>query len=151
VSKKDLLSGLFILGFALFVIQEAMGLPYYYEHGPGPGFFPLWIGVGISVLALQHLGLTVFHRDGEKKAKKVKWSKSARALGLWVSILVMIGLMGRLGFILSFVLFTAFILRFMEGKTLWSAIGVSLGTVLTFYLVFIYALSLRLPFGPWGF
>ena len=45
--KRDLLSGIVLASFGSFLIYEAQRLPYRSEFGPGPGFLPLWIGIGI--------------------------------------------------------------------------------------------------------
>ena len=45
--KSELLAGILLTSFGTLVIYEARDLPYVSEFGPGPGFFPLWIGIGI--------------------------------------------------------------------------------------------------------
>ena len=51
-NKGDLISGVCIAAFGVYVTVAAARLPYVSEHGPGPGFMPLWLGIGLIVLAL---------------------------------------------------------------------------------------------------
>ena len=53
--KGELLAGAVLAAFGVFVIYEAHSLPYTSESGPGPGFFPLWIGIGIFVCSMSML------------------------------------------------------------------------------------------------
>ena len=48
----DLLSGIvvFLLGVALIFFSRQ--LSYMSEYGPGPGFLPLWLGIGLVGCAL---------------------------------------------------------------------------------------------------
>ena len=69
--KGELLAGAVLTAFGGFVIYEAHSLPYTSESGPGPGFFPLWIGIGIVVCSLAML-YGYFSRT-TATAKKQPW------------------------------------------------------------------------------
>lgn len=47
-------AAIFVL-LGLFAVQQSLQLAYYTANGPGPGFFPLWIGAILAVVALLHL------------------------------------------------------------------------------------------------
>ena len=49
--KGNLISGACLAAFGLYVISVASKLPYVSEVGPGPGFFPLWLGIGLMIFA----------------------------------------------------------------------------------------------------
>ncbi len=45
--KGDLIAGAVLAAFGIYVIWVAVKLPYVSDVGPGPGFFPLWLGIGL--------------------------------------------------------------------------------------------------------
>ncbi len=49
--KGDLVAGAVLAAFGIYVIWVAAKLPYVSDVGPGPGFFPLWLGIGMVVFA----------------------------------------------------------------------------------------------------
>ena len=146
--KGELLAPIVLTGFGSFVIYEARELPYHSEFGPGPGFFPLWIGIGIVACSLFMLGVNFF-RGGE--VIEVSRVELSRALSAWLAFVLAIALMPLIGFGLSFGLLAAFLILVLDRRSPWLAIGVALGLVLTFHLVFAVALGVSLPPGPWGF
>ncbi|MGH7772951.1 MAG: tripartite tricarboxylate transporter TctB family protein [Candidatus Binatia bacterium] len=148
-NKADLAASVVIGVFGLFVIYEAFWLPYASEFGPGPGFFPLWIGVGLLALALL-LGFScISSKAGEGDARFL--NLAGRSLGGWLALMVGLALLPWLGFALSLALLTAFLIFSLEGRSLVTAISVGLGLALGFHLIFALTLGLRLPSGPWGF
>ena len=48
----NLVSGACLVTFGIYVISVAAKLPYIADVGPGPGFFPLWLGIGLVILAV---------------------------------------------------------------------------------------------------
>jgi hypothetical protein len=56
-----------------------------------------------------------------------------------------------LGFSLSLVLLTLFLVAIMEGRTLSRAVMIALGIGVGFHLIFVVALGLSLPKSPLGF
>jgi putative tricarboxylic transport membrane protein len=147
-SKGELLAAIILTSFGCLVIYEARGLPYHSEFGPGPGFFPLWIGIGIVVCSLFMLG-AIFFRGGE--TFEISKVELVRALSAWLAFVLAIVLMRLIGFGLSFGLLTAFLVLVLDRRSPWLAIGVALGLALGFHLVFAVALGVSLPAGPWGF
>jgi putative tricarboxylic transport membrane protein len=132
----------------MFVIFEAAQLDYSSEYGPGPGFLPLWLGIGFVVLASPLLisGGTRSDKDG-----KALWKGAQSALVAWCGLLVAIALLKSVGFVLSFVLFSAFLVGVVERRPPLTALAVAILSALAFYLIFSAALGLPLPTGPWGF
>ena len=149
-NKGELLAAILLMSFGSFVIYEARGLPYHSEFGPGPGFFPLWIGIGIVACSLFMLCVKVF-RGGEVEVIEVSRVEIVRALSAWLAFVLAIALMPLIGFGLSFGLLAAFLILVLDRRSPWLAIGVALGLALSFHLVFAVALGVSLPPGPWGF
>jgi hypothetical protein len=44
--------GLAFLAFSAYLVFESRQMEYYADLGPGPGFFPFWLGVLLAVLSL---------------------------------------------------------------------------------------------------
>ena len=147
-SKGELLAAILLAGFGSFVVYEARGLPYHSEFGPGPGFFPLWIGIGIVVCSLFLIGAAIF-RGGE--GIPISRLEMVRALSAWLAFALAVALLPFLGFGLSLGLLTAFLVLVLGRRSPWLAIGVALGLAVGFHVVFAVALGVSLPAGPWGF
>lgn len=54
---------LLLIGLGSYVIWQALSMSYYTQVGPGPGFFPFWLGAVLVALALATLVLSFFPRD----------------------------------------------------------------------------------------
>jgi putative tricarboxylic transport membrane protein len=149
-NKNDLISGLCVAAFGVYVVVASSRLSYVSEHGPGPGFMPLWLGIGLIVLALSLIAIDLARPATERTGKSGNWPV-ARALGGWLAVMGSIILLPRLGFCLSLALMTIFLVVVLDRRSVWTASSVALGLALSFYVVFVLALGLSLPSGPWGF
>lgn len=147
-SKNDFVAGLCVGGFGIFVLYEASSLPYLSEYGPGPGLLPLWLGIGLVSLAA-FLVLNALLKPGS--AERVAWREVARPAAAWIGFVITIGLLSRLGFTLSFVLLSLFLVLVMERRSILAAVNVAVSLALVFYLIFVFSLGVPLPLGPWGF
>ena len=65
--------------------------------------------------------------------------------------MIAIALLGRLGFGITFVLLTLFLLIALDRRPPVLAILVGAGLALLFHLLFVVALDVLLPKGFWGF
>jgi putative tricarboxylic transport membrane protein len=150
--KGELLAGIILTGFGSFVIYEARNLPYHSEFGPGPGFFPLWIGIGIVACSLVMLYSYFFRTDSNsEETAKPSRVEITRAISAWLAFVAAIVLLPLVGFGLSLGLLTAFLILVLDRRSSWVALGVAVGLALGFHLVFPVALDVSLPAGPWGF
>ncbi len=147
-SKNDFAAGLCVGGFGIFVLYEASDLPYLSEYGPGPGLLPLWLGIGLVALGAL---LAVNGLVNPGNAEQVAWRKITRPAAAWIGFVITIGLLGRLGFTLSFALLSLFLVLVMERRSILAAVNVAAGLALAFYLIFVFSLGVPLPSGPWGF
>lgn len=146
----DIVSGAVLAGLGIFIISEARRWEYLGPDGPGPGFFPLWYGVGMVALALLLVGMSL--RQGARESgKPVNWREVSRALTAWAGLALCVGLLKVLGFLLAFGLFTFFLVAVMYRRPLAIALMVSVATSLGFWLLFPLALNVALPVGRLGF
>ena len=150
--KDEWLAGILLTGFGGWVIYEARDLPYVSEFGPGPGFFPLWIGIGIVLCSLSIICIYFWRgAAGGEETAKISTRGMSRALSAWFMFVVAIACLPFIGFPLSVALLTAFLILVLDGRSFRIAIGVALGLAVSFHLLFTVALGVSLPAGPWGF
>jgi len=149
--KKELLSGICLGSFGVYVAFEALKLPYVSEFGPGPGFFPLWIGIGLTLLSLLLIVANLFASTAVESSESQSRTAIGRALVGWSGLMLAIGLLHWLGFGLSLALLAAFLILALERRSPWVALSVAFGLALGFHAIFALALGLSLPAGPWGF
>ena len=150
-SKGNLLAGACLAAFGLYVISIASALPYVSEVGPGPGFFPLWLGAGLLIFAscLMLSSFSSFTR--ESLSDSPIWESSGRALAGWFGLMVAIALFGWISFSVGFVILTVFLIVALDRRPLLLSVGVGVGLAAVFHLLFVRALDVSLPAGPWGF
>jgi len=65
--------------------------------------------------------------------------------------MVAVALLGRIGFLLSFVVLTIFLVVVLDRRPALFAVGIGIGLAVAFQLVFVVALDVSLPKGFWGF
>ena len=146
----DIVSGAVLAGLGIYIIVEAWRWEYLGPDGPGPGFFPVWYGVTMVVLALL-LVATSLKRIAGEPGKPVDWGEVGRVLVAWTALALCVGFLKLLGFLLAFGLFTFFLVAVMYRRSLGTAAAVSVGVSLGFYLLFPLALNVALPVGRLGF
>ena len=152
MKKSDQWSGLFLLILAMFICWGSLRLPYGDIHNPGPGFFPLWLGIflgGMSIGLFVKITLQKEAARGVRDilAEEIRWGKV---------LLVIIGLalygclLDYIGFLLVTFLLMALLLRSIEPQPWAAVVGWALGGTLGSYLVFEVWMKLRLPRGILG-
>src|SRR5437868_6557992 len=104
-SSPDFWSGLALAALGAYVIVQARGWDYMTEDGPGPGFFPLWYGVGILACSAY---LVAFSKE-----TRADWRGFARAFALWGAIALSVALLQLVGFAISFGALSFFIVAVM--------------------------------------
>jgi putative tricarboxylic transport membrane protein len=147
--RSNLISGVCLAAFGVYVAVASSRFSYVSEHGPGPGFMPLWLGIGLSALALTLVAIDLARPEPKRPSKAEPWPV-ARALGGWLAVMGSIVVLPRLGFSLSLALLTIFLVMVLDRRSLWTALIVAFGLALSFYVVFVLALGVSLPSGPLG-
>lgn len=150
-NKGNLVSAACLAGFGVYVISVACRLDYVSEVGPGPGFFPLWLGIGLVFCAACLTFASLSSSPGQGKANPSSWGTAGRAVAGWLALMIAIALLGKLGFALTFVLLTIFFIVALDRRPALLAVGVGVGLAVVFQLIFVTALDVSLPTGFWGF
>jgi len=152
MKKADQWSGMVFLITSVLICLGAAKLPYGDIHNPGPGFFPVCIGLLLGALSIALIIKTTRQREKtrmirELLSERIRWGKVL--LVLLALILYAVSIQYA-GFLVITFLFIAFLLRFVDPQPwrkviLWGLIG-SGGC----YLLFDVWMRLRLPKGFFG-
>jgi putative tricarboxylic transport membrane protein len=144
----DLWSGLVLAALGTYIVAEAREWEYLGPDGPGPGFFPLWYGVAITVLSAV---LVVSSALRKRNADRVDWASAGRAVATWLALAIAVAAFKLVGFLIGFAALTLFIVAVMYRRPLAIAAVVALTSAAGFYLAFPLALDVPLPVGVLGF
>ena len=145
--RIDQIIALLWLVVGVVVILQMRDLKYMAEYGPGPGFLPLWLGLGFICLGLLLLAQVTFGRR-EKEDLSLPSKHAA-----WQMFLVMSGFFGfvfladKVGFLFCISLLFLFLLIFVEKRGWKFSLVIALSTSLIFWAIFELGLQLRLPLG----
>jgi putative tricarboxylic transport membrane protein len=149
--QSNLIAAGCLAAFGIYVFYSGSKLAYVSEVGPGPGFFPIWIGVGRMLFGLYQMLLSLSSARRRADHGVAIWSGSTRALGGWVGLALAIALFRWIGFALSLVLLTIFLLVALDRRSVLHALVIGVALAAAFHLIFVIALGVSLPAGPWGF
>ena len=137
------------LGFmasSAFVVWESLDLEYYSNLGPGPGFFPFWLGTVLGMLSLVWL-VQVSGRSGRPKDGAFLPGRAGivRIVSSLAALVALAGLMNPLGFQLAMFLFLVFLLMVLGRQRLWVTLIIGLLGSVGVYHVFGSYLDVSLP------
>ncbi|KPK19502.1 MAG: hypothetical protein AMJ67_05250 [Betaproteobacteria bacterium SG8_41] len=140
-----------MIGLGGFIMIHAWDWPYLTADGPGPGFFPLWIGICITALASVLVVLQLVHAAGQSPVAATKWSGAGRVLAGWAGLMVCIALLEPAGFVASFLLLAVFLVMVIFRRGFLPALILGASASAGFWVLFVKLLKVQLPAGPWGF
>ncbi len=146
----DFWSGLVLAALGVYIVVEARHWDYLAPDGPGAGFFPLWYGIAMIVLSIA-LVVSSVRRAASPADTAIDWARARRALAGWFALVVCVGLLKVLGFVVSYALFTFFVVSIMYRRPLQSAALIAAASSAGFYMIFPKALGVTLPVGVFGF
>lgn len=151
LDRSELAGALLLMAFGVFVAVMAWDWPYLTKDGPGPGFFPLWIGIAMAGLsgALVVLQLADVRRG--RPVHRTNWKGSSSILAGCVALIVATALLKPIGFFASYMLLTVFLVRWVFRQSWTAALTVSLASAGGFWILFVELLRVQLPVGPWGY
>jgi len=143
--KADRLGSTLTLGLGLLLIQQGINLPPGKEGAPGPGFFPVWIGIGLIALSL----VLLLRPTTDQKTRDLLPRKDEAFRVAWVLALLIFYtlLLKPLGFIIATFLLFLGLLQFYRRGRWWVAISLSLATVIGSYWLFAKFFEMPLPEG----
>jgi putative tricarboxylic transport membrane protein len=163
--RGDVVLGIVVTLIGAGALWMASRMPFYSEHTPGPGFFPVLVSSGLIVmgLILARQGMrpskpevravgAVSQLDREAHGKAPKPPSGApfiprRPLAVLIGYIVCVPLLGVLGFVLTAILLFAYLLFFVETRRGVGAIAASVVIPIATWLLFVQLLGIELPNG----
>lgn len=130
-------------------LWESRGLAFGTLDAPGPGLFPLLIGLafGLTSLGVVFEGI----RNTEKKELELPTGKERRTLLIVIAAFVVFSLLlPVLGFSISAPLLLAFYMRVIGHKVWWKCAAFGIVTAVAVYVVFAVLIEVRLPQPMWS-
>jgi putative tricarboxylic transport membrane protein len=149
----DFWAGLAFAALGAYIVSEARGWVYLGEDGPGAGFFPMWYGIAMLVLALVLVVGAVRKTRGRTPTQdplnrvRPQWKGMGRALACWAALAACVALLKLAGFLISFALLSWFIVAILCRKRARVAVALSIGWAVLFWIVFSWGLDMSLPAG----
>ena len=128
-----------------YVMMASIGMEYYTKLGPGPGFFPFWLGLIMGGLSIVWL-IQVSRQSGKSKDSKFLPEK----YGIFQILSILLSLsatavMGVIGFQLTMFLFMIFLLRVVGQTSLWTTLIIALVSSFGVFHLFGRYLDVQLP------
>ena len=147
----DILSGAAFIALSLAVLPESLGLQFYSEGVPGPGFFPTLLAITIAGSGALLVATRVGKREGDfPEFERPSRSQAQRSLGVWVALVVATLLINIVGFAAAMVVLVAILLLGIERRRGPMTLITIVVTPLLAYLLFGVLLQVPLPSGIFG-
>ena len=136
----------FLLGIVTITVAW-LDLPYTADFSPGPGFLPLWLGIGLTIFSVPVIVAELRNRGNAGKLFLPETVKCVKVLVLVVAVFLLLPVFG---FSVGLALITAGGMRLM-GKHGWgSCIVTVIVTAVCIHYLFGQWLNLPLPKGMIG-
>jgi hypothetical protein len=145
----ELGKGIFFLLFSFVVCYEAFRLPLGSFRKPGPGFFPLFLGVILGLLSLIFVLIKAF--EGTRRITPLRSQKAGRRVSVTLGVLILYGvLFPFMGYLLSTFSLVFYFLCLAYPKRWLSCAILSVLISVLFYFGFQTMLRIHLPEGILG-
>jgi putative tricarboxylic transport membrane protein len=142
-----------VLGIGVADVVGSLDLGYW-RTGPGPGFFPLWLGVLLCVLAVlwarQVLRPATSDAEPESTPEEGPAQRRQAALVL-AGLVVLVPLLDLLGYQLSMFLFVLYVLLVVSRRKPLGALVLAALAGFGVYALFANVLQVYLPTASLGF
>ncbi len=139
-------AALCFLAFSVFVAWEAWNLEYYTPLGPGPGFFPLWLGAIMGGLSAVWFVQTSGRRGRPKEGAFLPEREGlVRLLAVLGTMVAATFLMDFLGFQLAMFLLLLYLLLIPGRQPVWLTLFIALLGSVGIYHLFGSYLDVQLP------
>ena len=146
VKRVYQVTGLLFLGLGIYVAVEARRMEYSTPIGPGAGFFPFWLGLLMSILAVVWLGQVSLGRLVFAPQDFVPDRAGAvRILAVLLALALLTGLVDRVGYCLAMLAFSLGLLVGVGRQPLIVSLPMALTASFGLYYVFRYWLGVQLP------
>ena len=152
MKKADRVFGIIGLGLALWAYLESRRFHYMSEFTPGPGFFPFWVAVSLTLLSVYLIYSTLKREASKQDEKKILPQRHAliRVAAILLLLIAATGAMKFLGFPLTLVVFTAAILTILEHYSILKSLAYGIAYAAVTWFIFEYLMTMGFPKGFLG-
>lgn len=155
-----------LMALSCATIVAGLGLGYWTTLGPGPGFFPVWIGVLLGVSSAVWLIQALRGNpnvatppadpptDTDVPADSIATAPPAKKRPIWIvllSLIILASLLDILGFQLAMFAFLIFHLKFQGDRKWLSSLVIAAAGSFGVYYLFTDVLQVTLPSSSIGF
>lgn len=149
--KAQLIGSLIMTFISIVIIVMSAQMPYYSRFGFSYGFMPLWTGIFLVILSILWFFEVFRSKTEEYESKFVDdYEGFKKAAALLLSVIAVAFLLNRLGFYLTLIAFSLFVILWIERERSTKAIKdlIILGVViLGIYGLFDVFLKISFPRG----
>jgi putative tricarboxylic transport membrane protein len=150
MKRLDLIKGTVLLIFSLIVCYESICLPLWSGRKPGPGLFPLFLGIILGMLSLVFIIVKGFRQNKEAVPLWVSRGNRNRVLLTFGMLMIYAIGLPYLGFLVS-TFFLIFVLLLLSYSGKWVVLGITSSFIsIAFYIIFQILLKIQLPHGILG-
>jgi putative tricarboxylic transport membrane protein len=142
-AKASAVAAVFFLA-GVWICIEALQVPFGSLRMPGAGFFPLLLGMMLSVFSVVLLGMSLSSSEG---GSTQVWPERREVLYLVASLVASVWLFDRLGFLLTMALFLGVAMRTSGKMGSMRAVVLAVVGSAASYWVFGRLLQINLPAG----
>ena len=139
-------ASLLFLALGLYTVAESRGMEYSSPLGPGPGYFPFWLGVLMVLLSVVWLCQVSL---GPVELMPTDFLPDrggvARLLAILLALVLFTWLVDRVGYCLTMFAFSFGLLMGLGRHNLIVSLAISLAGSFVLYYIFRYWLDVQLP------
>jgi putative tricarboxylic transport membrane protein len=147
-----LVIGLAFLTVSVYAMVGAVSLEYYTPIGPGPGFFPFWLGVGLAVVTVAWLvRVTLAPREPLPEGFFPGRRATLRIGSVLIAMVLFVLLGEHLGFRITMLGALLVILYALGRQSVLMAVAVALAGSFGAYYLFHDLMGVHLPLATIGF
>lgn len=148
--RASLIAGIVFFAFSVTVMIASWSMEYYSSIGPGPGFFPFWLSLILTLLVVIWIIQTIRSapKSGNKEENNTLFPRGSgllRLLSIVGALCFMIVLMEPLGFQLPMFAFLIFLLIVLGHVKIRTTIIISAIGSFGLFRVFTMLLDVQLP------
>jgi putative tricarboxylic transport membrane protein len=138
-----------VLLLGLFIVVFSIPLKYYTDLGPGAGFLPFWIGVGITVGGVVE-AVKVFRMKARTEMGTFLQPRSRLGLQMLALIVITFVIFPFVGFSVGLALCTAAAMRIIGKHKITTCVITAVLSAIFIHVVFAQWLDIPLPMGLIG-
>ncbi|MBM4315197.1 MAG: tripartite tricarboxylate transporter TctB family protein [Deltaproteobacteria bacterium] len=147
--RAEIIGAWVVLLLGLFIVVFSIPLKYYTDLGPGAGFLPFWIGVGIVIGGVVEV-TKAFRIKARTQMGTFLQPRSKLGLQMLVLIVITFVIFPFTGFSVGLALCTAAAMRFIGKHKMMTCVITAALSAIFIHVVFAQWLDIPLPMGLIG-